>query len=215
MAEPKAQRVAGADPVKVDSKHYKTELENEYMRVLRVSYGPGEKSVMHSHPDFVALFLNDINCRFTLPDGSTENHRWKAGEVFAGAGGEHLPENTGSQRFEVLLFELKPKTGARQPRLEHDSTKVDAKHYKVEFENDRVRVVRARYGAHEKSTMHDHPALAVTFLTDYQGRFTYPDGRTEEFTGKAGQVSWSPAVKHLPENLSDKPIEVVLVEMKS
>jgi quercetin dioxygenase-like cupin family protein len=36
--------------VKVDSKHYKVELENDQVRVLRIQSGPGEKSVMHSHP---------------------------------------------------------------------------------------------------------------------------------------------------------------------
>ena len=32
-----------ADPVKVDPKHYKVEFENERVRVLRVSYGPGQE----------------------------------------------------------------------------------------------------------------------------------------------------------------------------
>ena len=54
------------DPVKVDSKHYKVELENEQVRVLRVNYGAHEKSEMHSHPDSVAIFQNDTHCRFTL-----------------------------------------------------------------------------------------------------------------------------------------------------
>ena len=34
--------------------------------------------------------------------------------------------------------------------------KVDPKHYKVEFENDRVRVYHA-YAPHERSVMHGHP----------------------------------------------------------
>src|SRR5450755_172828 len=37
-----------------------------------------------------------------------------------------------------------------------DPVKVDAKHYKVEFENDSVRVLRITYPAHEKSVMHHH-----------------------------------------------------------
>jgi hypothetical protein len=36
--------------VKVDPKHYKVEFENERVRVLRIKYGAGEKSVMHSEP---------------------------------------------------------------------------------------------------------------------------------------------------------------------
>nr|NIR51506.1 hypothetical protein [candidate division KSB1 bacterium]NIS26908.1 hypothetical protein [candidate division KSB1 bacterium]NIT73741.1 hypothetical protein [candidate division KSB1 bacterium]NIU27639.1 hypothetical protein [candidate division KSB1 bacterium]NIU94275.1 hypothetical protein [candidate division KSB1 bacterium] len=39
------------DATKVDPKHYKVEFENDQVRVLRISYGPGEKSVMHEHPE--------------------------------------------------------------------------------------------------------------------------------------------------------------------
>jgi hypothetical protein len=42
----------------VDPKHYKVELENEQVRVLRINYGAHEKSVMHSHPNSVAIFQN-------------------------------------------------------------------------------------------------------------------------------------------------------------
>jgi len=48
-----------ADPVKVDPKHYKVEFENASVRVLRISYAPGEKSVMHYHPNAVAVYLTD------------------------------------------------------------------------------------------------------------------------------------------------------------
>src|SRR6266540_1663859 len=60
------------DPTKVDAEHYKVELENEQVRVLRINYGPGEKSVMHSHPAAVLVFLTDAHARFTYPDGKTE-----------------------------------------------------------------------------------------------------------------------------------------------
>jgi quercetin dioxygenase-like cupin family protein len=86
-----------------------------------------------------------------------------------------------------------------------DPVKVDSKHYTVEVENEKVRVLRIKYGPHEKSQMHRHPALVAIMLTDGQIRFTYPDGKTEDVTVKAGQVLQFPAVAHLPENLSDKP----------
>ena len=34
---------------------------------------------------------------------------------------------------------------------------------------------------------------------------TMPHGKTEEQSWKAGQTTWLPAGKHLPENVSDKP----------
>ncbi len=99
--------------------------------------------------------------------------------------------------------------------LARDSVSVDPKHYQVEFENDRVRVLRIRYGPKEKSVMHDHPAGVVVYVTDQNGRFAFPDGTKSDVTGKAGEVAWADAVTHLPENRSDEPLEVVLVELKT
>jgi polyisoprenoid-binding protein YceI len=36
------------------------------------------------------------------------------------------------------------------PAMAQDAVKVDPKHYKVEFENDKIRVLRVNYGPHEK-----------------------------------------------------------------
>jgi quercetin dioxygenase-like cupin family protein len=99
--------------------------------------------------------------------------------------------------------------------LAQDATKVDAKHYKVEFQNSRVRIVRAHYGPHEKSVMHSHPDSVAIFQTDGRVKFTFPNGKTEERDMKAGQAIWTPAVKHLPENLTDNDMEVILVEFKT
>jgi hypothetical protein len=51
-----ASKTKTCDPVKVDPKHYTVEFENDKVRVLRIKYGPGEKSVMHAHPALVAVF---------------------------------------------------------------------------------------------------------------------------------------------------------------
>jgi quercetin dioxygenase-like cupin family protein len=99
--------------------------------------------------------------------------------------------------------------------MAQDPVRVDPTHYTVEFENDQVRVLRIRYGPHEKSVMHGHPASLAVFLADTRGKFTFPDGKTEEFTTKAGQTMFVPAGEHLPENLSDQSLEVVLVELKT
>ena len=78
-----------------------------------------------------------------------------------------------------------------------DPVVVDSKHYKVELENERVRVLRITYGPHEKSTMHSHPASIVVFVTDGHARFTYPDGKTEDVKAKTGQVMYFPPLEHL------------------
>ena len=98
--------------------------------------------------------------------------------------------------------------------MAQDPTKVDSQHYKVEVENAQVRVLRVHYGPHEKSVMHSHPDLVVVFLTDSHVKFNTPDGKSVEDTAKAGEARWTPAGTHLPENLSDKPMEAILIEQK-
>jgi quercetin dioxygenase-like cupin family protein len=95
------------DAVKVDPNHYKVEFENAQVRVLRVKVGPGEKSIMHRHPNAVAVFVTDVNVKFTLPDGTTQNVNSKAGETLWTPAITHLPENLGDQPFELILVELK------------------------------------------------------------------------------------------------------------
>jgi len=100
------------------------------------------------------------------------------------------------------------------PARAQDPVKVDPKHYKVEFENDQVRVLRIHYGGGEKSVMHNHPDSVAVFLVDQTAKFTYPDGKSEEGAGKAGQTMWEKAVTHLPDNVGKGPIDLVLVELK-
>ena len=96
-----------------------------------------------------------------------------------------------------------------------DAAKVDAKHYTVVLENDQVRVLKVHYGPGEKSTMHSHPNTVAVFLNDGKGKFTFPDGTTKDFTTKPGDVQWSDALAHLPENAGDKAFDLVVVELKA
>ncbi len=96
-----------------------------------------------------------------------------------------------------------------------DPVKVDAKHYQVVLENAQVRVLHIRYGPHEKSVMHKHPAGVAVFLNAQDARFTLPGGKTVERHAAAGEAQWNPAETHLPENLGDQPLELILVELKA
>ena len=62
--------------------------------------------------------------------------------------------------------------------------------------------------------MHKHPANVGVHLTDGNWKFTFPDGKTEDFTPKAGETGWSEGETHFPENLSEEPVELILVEIK-
>ena len=95
-----------------------------------------------------------------------------------------------------------------------DAVKADPKHYTVVSENDQVRIVKVHYGAHEKSVMHSHPNSVAVFLTDSKGQFTFPDGKKQDFSAKAGEAQYEDAVTHLPENTGEKGMDLILVELK-
>jgi mannose-6-phosphate isomerase-like protein (cupin superfamily) len=104
--------VSAQDAVKTDPKHYSVVSENDQVRILKAHYGPHEKSVMHSHPNTVAVFLTDAKGTFTFPDGKKQDFAVKAGDSQYGPAATHLPENTGDKDMEVIVIELKGKTAA-------------------------------------------------------------------------------------------------------
>ena len=95
-----------------------------------------------------------------------------------------------------------------------DAVKADPKHYTVVSENAQVRILKIHYGPHEKSVMHEHPATVAVFLTDAKGQFSYPDGKKQDFTVKAGDAQYSPSAIHLPENTGDNGMDLIVVELK-
>jgi quercetin dioxygenase-like cupin family protein len=95
-----------------------------------------------------------------------------------------------------------------------DPTKVEPKHYKLDFENDRVQVISVHYGPHEKSALHDHPGGVVVILTEAHLRFTDENGKTREIYSKPGEARWYPPFKHRVENLGDTSYDAVYVGLK-
>ncbi len=95
------------DPVELDPNHYTAEAENDRVRVIRIKYGPGERSEMHSHPELVAVLLTDCHVRYAFPDGTTEEIHGAAGQAIALPSTTHRPENIGDEAFELIEIELK------------------------------------------------------------------------------------------------------------
>ena len=204
------------DPVKVAAKQCKVTFENDYVRVLSWSVSPHEKTAMHDHPAMVSISLSASKTRFTSPDGKTREVDSKAGQATWSDPDKHSSEALGEKAGGIIQVELKKRPSASMTALAaaEDSVAVDPKHYKVEFQNDRVRVLRIKYGPGEKSVMHAHPANVAVILSGGQAKMTLPDGKSNVLDMKAGQALWADKEKHLPENSGSKPFELILVELK-
>jgi quercetin dioxygenase-like cupin family protein len=117
-------------------------------------------------------------------------------------------------RVQTALCSMALCLGLSSIVLAQDAVKVDPTHYSVISENDDVRILKVHYGPHEKSIMHSHPNLAAVFVSDAKGQFTFPDGKKQEFTAKAGDAQYQTATTHLPENTGDTAMDLVVVELK-
>ena len=148
------------------------------MRVLRITFGPGEKAPAHDHPNSVAVFLSDGVNRLTTDGKSTENPQ-KRGDVVLLNAGKHSVENVGKTRTEVILIELKKPGSTTYKGMSLDPVKLNPNNYSVAAENEHARVIRIRAAVGDKSVVHEHPSNVSVQLND-------------SATGKAGTVQWHP-----------------------
>ena len=98
------------DAAKIDPKHHNVELNNDFVRVLRVKIGPHEKEPMHEHPATLAVSLTDGHFKLTLADGKTMDYRVKAGEVRFRDPVKHAAENLSDKPHESIVVEPKTAT---------------------------------------------------------------------------------------------------------
>jgi len=97
----------GADPAKVASNVYKLVLENDRVRLFDVAFNPGDKAVMHGHPDHVVYVIEGGTNRLTFPDGKSVDVDLKPGQALWIDAGQHETVNAGKSNVHLLVFELK------------------------------------------------------------------------------------------------------------
>ena len=118
------------------------------------------------------------------------------------ASGAYVAENTGDHPIRILEIDLKGPAAGPAPVSQLDPTKVDQRHYKIDLENDQVRVLKVHYDAHDKGALHEHILnRVVLYLNDQPG-------------AKADDVRMSGAGTHTEENASDNPADRIAVEIK-
>jgi len=100
------------------------------------------------------------------------------------------------------------------PLRAQDPTVVNAKTIKVKFENDRVRVLEANLPPGVKEAVHSHPAYVIYVLEGGRYRNYGADGKVTEGEMKTGDVIFREPLTHAAENIGDKPMHMILVELK-
>lgn len=87
-------------------------------------------------------------------------------------------------------------------------------HYKVVFENERVRVLEYRDEPGDKTTLHEHPDSVMYTLSTFRRRLYSASGDTRDVEIQAGMTGWLPAQRHAGHNIGDTETRVIFVELK-
>ena len=95
------------DAVTADPDHYSVEFENDVVRIIRIKYGPGERSVLHYHPANCYVSLSEGTWRVTDAMGEVTETPMLVGDVGCGNAVVHLGENASGNTGEAVLIELK------------------------------------------------------------------------------------------------------------
>jgi len=96
-----------ADPINVASDVYTKVIENDRTRVFDVCFKPGQKTVMHGHPQHVVHILSDFTLQLTTPDGGSQEVPLKAGQTIIMEAGPHAAQNISETEGHALVVELK------------------------------------------------------------------------------------------------------------
>ena len=117
--------------------------------------------------------------------------------------------------FNIIEVELKTPGTDKPITSDHDPLKVDPAHYKLEFENPQVRVLRIKVQPHGAVPLHTYATDHVTiFLTDQNFHIKDSAGKTETAEHKAGDVVWETPATQTEQNIGAQPFEAVTVEIK-
>jgi quercetin dioxygenase-like cupin family protein len=194
-----------------------TPIDNDQVKVIHAHENPHVKTRLHQHKVNRVMIYENAGKQIIAEEGGAQRTLdFKAGDVkWSPAGGMHTAEIVSNGPVSIVEVELKKagKTDWKPGAL--DPVKVDPKHYKIEFENNQVRVLRVKIGPHETAPMHEHGLnRVVVYLTDQEIKVTSKDGKVEVARHKAGDVSWGAPMTHKEENVTGKPFEVVVAEIK-
>jgi quercetin dioxygenase-like cupin family protein len=94
------------NPLEVAANVYKFKMENDRVRVLTVTFKPGDKAVMHHHPDHVVYVLEGGTMKLTS-QGKTDVLDLKTGDAVFLNAQSHEAENIGQTTLDLLVVELK------------------------------------------------------------------------------------------------------------
>ena len=194
-----------------------TPIDNNRVRVALSAGVPGVVTKPHVHEtNRVMIYFDAGTNKITYQNGKVSPETFRAGDVqWNDAMGTHVAEIIAAQPVNIAHIELKYAPGPAVTFPANDPLKLDPAHYKLEIDNNQVRVLRLRLRPGEKTPLH-----AQTFerllvpLTPARLKVTDAKGAAKTVTYGKAELQWLTPGDEADENLSDQPYEALIVEFK-
>jgi hypothetical protein len=175
------------------------------------------------------VYIHNGGEKLTYLDGSVNDLKWQAGTVrWSPAEGYHyseLPPELDPRVWKTPAFTTpmivdigikKPGYPGQVVGTALDPLRVAHNAFTLVLENSQVRILRLKLGPRQSAPMHEYTLNhLVVYITDQNVRETPAGGNAEVMRHQDGSVTWSGPSKQKIDNLTDKPLETVIVELKS
>jgi len=103
-----AETISYPGPQEAAPNVYKQLFDNEKVRVSEITFKPGDKAPMHTHPWPHAVYVLEAGqLTITKPDGTATVVDAKVGDVMWMAAETHEAVNTGTTQFKATITEVK------------------------------------------------------------------------------------------------------------
>jgi quercetin dioxygenase-like cupin family protein len=188
--------VAAQDPAALAPALYKVEIDNAWVRVLRLRLSPGDRTPRHSHPAEVVVSVSPKPGRVLFRPAATE------------------PEGrAATEPQEDVVIDLKQRPPTSTP-IALDPVTIDPKYHKTLLDNEYVRAIRTILEPGLKSPLHEHPHYVVVYITDLHTTMKLGDGREVDNPRRKGDIGWRDYMKHETLNIGKETAEEIQVELK-
>jgi hypothetical protein len=180
----------------------------------------------HNHKlNRVLIYFRTGGERLTYLDGTTEDLAWEPGTVnWSPAIGFHYSGPLPTPRVDprpagpsgIIVAIKKGGYPGKVVGTALDPLKVAPANFTLIFENPQVRALRLKIAPHQSVPMHEYTlSHLVVCMAELNARITSSDGDAEVAQHKLGDFSWGGPSQQKIENLSDKPLEAVILELKT
>jgi hypothetical protein len=219
------------DAVKAAPQAYRLQLENEWVKVTRVRYGPHEKIPAHAHSRWPAayVYLNEsgpiifrhvgwdhpILTRPPTKGGSFRLSPTSAVDEI------HEVENPTDIPSDFLRVEFKTEPAGRKSlggRFYREPYPAAENFRKVQFENEQIRITRLACASGQSLavvTSSSEPALIV-MLSAAPARLASAETDPRQATLERGQIIWLAGGRQQRlDNLGAEPVELLRFDFKT